>query len=170
MWYLGMIQRELDAGQAPGWWRPMCYAESTDGIAWTKPELGLVDLGGNKKNNICLIQGEVDSMTLINDDFAVLHDPNESDPSRRFKVAYIAHMPHDDIRGGMSDVGVKEGRVGAIITATSADGLRWKVEGDRPVNAGGERFEVSSLYRFGNFYYASGQLISPWCWLICRQS
>ena len=32
MWYLGMIQRELERGQAPGWWRPMCYAESTDGI------------------------------------------------------------------------------------------------------------------------------------------
>jgi hypothetical protein len=165
MWYLGMIDRELAAGQAPGWWRPMCYAESIDGIAWTKPELGLVDLGGNKQNNICLIEGEVPSMTLVNDFLSVLHDPADPDPSRRFKVAYIAHMPHDDIRGGMSNVGIKEGRVGAIITATSADGLRWKVVGDRPVNAGGERFEVSGLYRFGDFYYASGQLISPWSWL-----
>ena len=34
--------------------------------------------------------------------------------------------------------------------------------GDRPANAGGERFEVSGLYRFGGFYYASGQLLSPW--------
>jgi len=33
------------------------------------------------------------------------------------------------------------------------------------MNAGGERFEVTSLYRFGNFYYANGQLISPWSWL-----
>jgi hypothetical protein len=165
MWYLGMIQRELERGQAPGWWRPMCYAESADGIAWTKPELGLVDLGGNKKNNICHIEGEVPSMTLINDFLSVLHDPADPDPTRRFKVAYIAHMPYEDIRGGMSNVGVKEGRVGAMITATSADGLSWKVVGDRPANAGGERFEVSSLYRFGNFYYASGQLASPWCWL-----
>jgi len=31
MWYLGMTQRELEGGQAPGWWRPMCYAESLDG-------------------------------------------------------------------------------------------------------------------------------------------
>jgi hypothetical protein len=165
MWYLGMIQRELERGQAPGWWRPMCYAESTDGIAWTKPELGLVDLGGNRKNNICLIEGEVPSMTLLNDFLSVMHDPADPDPSRRFKVAYIAHMPYDDIRGGMSHVGVKEGRVGAMITATSADGLSWKIVGDRPANAGGERFEVSSLYRFGNFFYASGQLASPWCWL-----
>jgi len=165
MWYLGMIQRELEKGQAPGWWRPMCYAESLDGITWTKPDLGLVDLGGNKRNNICLIAGEVESMTLVNDFLSVMHDPSDPDPARRFKVAYIAHMPYDDIRGGMSNVGVKEGRVGAIITATSADGLTWNVFGDRPANAGGERFEVSSLYRFGNFYYAGGQLASPWCWL-----
>ncbi len=165
MWYLGMIQRELEGGQAPGWWRPMCYAESTDGIAWTKSELGLVDLGGNKQNNICLIEGEVQSMTLVNDFLSVMHDPADPDPSRRFKVAYIAHMPYADIRGGMSHVGIKEGRVGAMITATSGDGLKWKIVGDRPANAGGERFEVSSLYRFGNFYYASGQLASPWCWL-----
>ncbi|MBI5801627.1 MAG: hypothetical protein HZA92_13015 [Verrucomicrobia bacterium] len=165
MWYLGMIQRELERGQAPGWWRPMCYAESTDGIVWTKPELGLVDLGGNKQNNICLLEGEVHSMTRVNDFLSVMHDPEERDPARRFKVAYIAHMPYDDIRGGMSRVGVKESRVGAMITATSADGLRWKIVGDRPANAGGERFEVSSLYRFGKFYHASGQLASPWCWL-----
>ena len=64
MWYLGMIQRELEAGQAPGWWRPMCYAESADGVNWTKPELGLVELYGNKRNNICLITGEPDSLSL----------------------------------------------------------------------------------------------------------
>jgi hypothetical protein len=165
MWYLGMIQRELEHGHAPGWWRPMCYAESADGVTWTKPELGLVELGGNKKNNICLIEGKVPSMTLVNDFLSVMHDPSDPDPARRFKVAYIAHMPYDDIRGGMSTVGVKEQRVGAIITATSPDGLRWRIVGDRPANAGGERFEVSSLYRFGKFYYASGQLASPWCWL-----
>ncbi len=29
-----------------------CYAESTDGINWVKPELGLVEFNGNKNNNI----------------------------------------------------------------------------------------------------------------------
>ena len=29
-----------------------CYAESRDGIHWTKPELGLVEFAGSKKNNI----------------------------------------------------------------------------------------------------------------------
>ena len=164
MWYLGMHETELQAGQAPGWWRPMCYAESADGVTWTKPELGLVEFNGIKQNNICLIEGEVHSMTRVNDFLSILHEPHDPDPARRYKAAYIAHMPYDDIRGGMSKVGEKESRVGAIICATSADGLRWKVVGDRPANAGGERFEVSGLYRHGNFYYITGQLISPWAW------
>ena len=29
-----------------------CYAESRDGIQWTKPDLGLVEFNGSKKNNI----------------------------------------------------------------------------------------------------------------------
>jgi hypothetical protein len=57
MWYLGMHERQIKRGNAPGWWRPMCYAESADGIHWTKPPLGLVEFNGNTANNICLIEG-----------------------------------------------------------------------------------------------------------------
>ena len=164
MWYLGMHEAEVVKGQAPGWWRPMCYAESKDGVHWTKPELGLVELNGNTKNNVCLIEGEPYSMTRIDDFLSVLYEPNEPEPNRRYKCAFIAHLPYDDIKGGMSNIGTKERRVCATVCATSADGLKWKVIGDRPANAGGERFEVSSLYRFGDFYYTTGQLISPWSW------
>jgi hypothetical protein len=164
MWYLGMHEPEVKSGQAPGWWRPMCYAESRDGVTWTKPDLGLVEFNGGKHNNICLIEGEPFSMTRVNDFLSVLHDPEDPDPSRRYKCAYIAHMPFDEVRGGRSRIGPDERRWGAFVTATSADGLRWKCVGDRPVNAGGERFEVSGLYRFGDFYYGTGQLLSPWSW------
>lgn len=167
MWYLGMHEVEIKAGQAPGWWRPMCYAESKDGVHWTKPDLGLVDFNGNKKNNICLIQTTGDaphSLTRVNDFLSVLHEPEDPDPARRYKCSYIAHLPFDEVRGGRSSIGPNERRWGAMVCATSADGLSWKVVGDRPVNAGGERFEVSSLYRFGDFYYSTGQLLSPWAW------
>ncbi len=143
----------------------MCYAESDDGIHWIKPELGLVELNGNKRNNICLVESETPTLELVNDFLSVLHEPHDPDPSRRYKCAYIAHPDIKHIAGGTTGIGVKETRVGALITATSADGLRWKVVGDRPANAGAERFEVSSLYRWNGFYYASGQLASPWCWL-----
>ncbi|HYF33776.1 MAG TPA: hypothetical protein VD994_00690, partial [Prosthecobacter sp.] len=163
MWYLGMIEKEIVKGQAPGWWRPMLYAESDDGITWTKPELGLVDLNGNKKNNICLIEGDPFSLTRVNDFLSVMHDP-DAPAAERYKCAYIAHLPFADVKGGRSVIGPNESRWGALVCATSADGLSWKVVGDRPANAGGERFEVSGLYRFGNFYYATGQLLSPWTW------
>jgi hypothetical protein len=164
MWYLGMFETELKSGNAPGWWRPMCYAESDDGVHWTKPELGLVEFNGGKKNNICLIEGEPFALTRVDDFLSVLHDPADPDPARRYKAAFIAHMPYAEVRGGMSNVGTKERLVCSTVCATSADGLKWKVIGDRPANAGGERFEVSSLYRFGDFYYSTGQLISPWSW------
>jgi hypothetical protein len=164
MWYLGMFETELKSGQAPGWWRPMCYAESDDGVKWTKPNLGLVEFAGNLKNNICLIQSEIASLAKVNDFLSVIHEPNDPDPTRRYKCVYIAHPPFDDVRGGRSGIGPNERRWGAFICAVSADGLSWDVVGDRPMNAGGERFEVSGLYRFGNFYYAPGQLISPWAW------
>lgn len=164
MWYLGMVEKEIVKGQAPGWWRPMCYAESKDGVHWTKPELGLVEFNGSKKNNICLIESEVHSMTRVNDFLSVLYEPNEPDPNKRYKCAYIAHMPFDEVKSGRSKIGPNEKRWGATITATSADGLTWKCVGDRPANAGGERFEVSGLYRFGDFYYTTGQLLSPWAW------
>ena len=35
----------------------ICYAESTDGIHWTKPDLGLVEFNGSKHNNIVLTSG-----------------------------------------------------------------------------------------------------------------
>lgn len=164
MWYLGMFETAIKSGQAPGWWRPMCYAESDDGIHWTKPKLNLVEFNGNKQNNICLIKSQVPSLAKVNDFLTVLYDANDPDPQRRYKCAYIAHPPFADVRGGRSQIGPDERRWGAFICATSADGLTWNVVGDRPMNAGGERFEVSSLYRYGNFYYASGQLISPWSW------
>ena len=164
MWYLGMFEKKDIQGEVPERWRPMCYAESADGVHWTKPELGLVDFNGSRKNNICLIEGEPFSLTRVNDFLSVLHDPADPDPARRFKVAYIAHVPYDEIPGGMSKVGRKEKFVCSTVCATSADGLRWKVVGDRPANAGGERFEASSLYRFGDFYYTTGQLIPPWIW------
>jgi|GEM_PF-143635 len=164
MWYLGMFETDLKSGQAPGWWRPMCYAESDDGVNWTKPDLGLVEFNGNRQNNICLVESEVPALAKVNDFLSVMYEPNDPDPQRRYKCAYIAHPPFDDVRGGRSGIGPNERRWGAFICATSPDGLSWKVVGDRPMNAGGERYEVSGLYRFGNFYYAPGQLINPWAW------
>src|SRR5262245_27056308 len=38
--------------QTGQWTQYLCYATSKDGITWEKPDLGLVEFGGSKKNNI----------------------------------------------------------------------------------------------------------------------
>ncbi|RJW33175.1 hypothetical protein DXC97_27640 [Lachnospiraceae bacterium TF09-5] len=55
----------------------LCYACSTDGIHWEKPELGLVDFKGNKRNNIlyAYVHGT-----------GVFLDEEELDPKRRYKL------------------------------------------------------------------------------------
>ncbi|MFB9571845.1 hypothetical protein [Streptomyces yanii] len=54
-----------------------CYAESTDGVHWTKPKLGLVSFDGSKDNNILFEHAQGTS---------VLYDPADPDPTRRYKL------------------------------------------------------------------------------------
>lgn len=57
----------------------LCYAVSNNGIHWEKPELGIVEFGGNKKNNILL--REVNGA-------GVFKDLHELDPAKRYKIFY----------------------------------------------------------------------------------
>jgi Rhamnogalacturonan lyase family 11, C-terminal domain len=82
----GAVIRDLDTGKLRMWYlawgkhvgKPtfICYAESDDGLTWTKPNLGLVEYEGSKDNNI-LMPGW--SQTTI------IYDPHDKDPSRRYK-------------------------------------------------------------------------------------
>ena len=75
----------------------LCYATSRDGIAWQKPELGLVDYRGSRANNMVL-RGPHGA--------GVLKDAREADPSRRYKM--------------FTSLGEQE-----LAVAFSADGIRW---------------------------------------------
>jgi hypothetical protein len=57
----------------------VCYATSSDGIHWEKPELGLIDFNGSKKNNI-VIEFE-HGVTVIKDLY-------ETDPQKRYKAIH----------------------------------------------------------------------------------
>ena len=54
----------------------VCYAESTDGVHWIKPELGICEYNGSTRNNIIL-----DPNTAIFDNFMVIRDPNQNEGS-----------------------------------------------------------------------------------------
>jgi len=74
----------------------VCYATSKDGIKWTKPELGVIDFNGSKKNNIVI---------NYTHGVAVMKDLQEKDPKKRYKAIH------------------PESRNSAVWF--SADGIRW---------------------------------------------
>ena len=96
MWY-GTMDEGVNPPQGQTRW---AYATSQDGVTWEKPELGLVDFRGSRRNNLLPGAGG-----------RVLIDLAEKDPSRRFK----------SLRYGRATSGGDEG----ICVAFSPDGLRW---------------------------------------------
>ena len=84
-----------------------CYAESRDGITWTKPELGLFEFGGSKANNIVWIGEE-------SHNFTPFKDPNpDCPPEARYKAI---------------------GRVkGGLRAFRSPDGIHWELIKEEPV-------------------------------------
>jgi len=99
MWYYSVSH-----GAAPGELSqgPVCYAESDDGIEWTKPNLNQVEFRGSRDNNaIALPDEKIEGVTLIRDDA----DPN---PQRRYKMLYNCKHPVKSwsVRGATSPDGI----------------------------------------------------------------
>ncbi len=88
-----------------------CYAESKDGIHWTKPGLDLFPYGDAKQTNIVMIGNGGHSIRYGN---AVVVDPRDPDPKRRYKMAYF-------------DFSAGEGKsLPGLYVAFSPDGIHWK--------------------------------------------
>lgn len=87
----------------------VCYAESRDGVTWTKPSLGLVEVDGSSANNVILKggQGERAGEVELAHNFTPFFDRNPSVPKEeRFKAF----------------AGIRTG----LTAYVSEDGLRWK--------------------------------------------
>lgn len=85
------------------------YCESRDGIRWTKPKLGLVEVDGSKENNVILHESPYCH------NFSPFLDRRPGvEPDRRYKA----------LAGT-----VKSG----LVAFVSADGIRWKKLTDKPV-------------------------------------
>ena len=98
------------AGNWPERQTNICYAESKDGIHWTRPELGLVELAGSKKNNIILPGEGVIA-------FVPFQDTNpDCRPDETFKAVVALLRP---VRG--------------LYAYASADGVRWRRSRPKPI-------------------------------------
>ena len=91
-----------------------CYAESRDGITFTRPKLGLISFGGNKDNNAILAD-----VGHVTHNFAPFLDTRPGVPTaERFKAV-----------GGSSQSG--------LIAYVSEDGIHFRKLQDKPIITGG---------------------------------
>lgn len=90
------------------------YMESTDGIHWRKPELGLFEHAGSKDNNIAYVDAGY-----------VFIDPNGPDVER-YKLLVQGRYLYDTREGGKPDPDK-----GGFYILTSSDGIRWTWHGNR---------------------------------------
>ena len=116
MWYLGwMWENGL---------RPWCYATSKNGYDWSRPDLGIYEYEGSKRNNIMFAATDPNY-------FNVFKDPRDPDPKRLYKA-------QGEVEGPISNT------TGGAINAYSPDGIHWTEHPDNPVVNHGANFADAS--------------------------
>jgi hypothetical protein len=86
-----------------------CYAESSDGINWKKPNLRLFEVNGTMDNNVVM----VDSKNRVTHNLSVIYDNREGIPAEeRYKAV-----------GGASD---EKKPYRGLYRYVSSDGIHWK--------------------------------------------
>ena len=91
-----------------------CYAESKDGVRWTKPRLGLFEWNGSKENNIVWLGPGTHNFTAFRD----------TNPAAPAKEKYKAF-------GGVGSFG------GGLVPFTSPDCIHWTQSQEKPVITNG---------------------------------
>ena len=96
-----------------------CVAESTDGIHFTRPKLGLIEAGGTKDNNV-MWRG------VESHNFSPFLDANpKTKPEERYKALGGVKQPGKNWQQGETP--------GGLYAFASTDGIHWKKMKDTPV-------------------------------------
>lgn len=123
MWYLtgpyidSMIQ--VRQRQALGNITLLAYATSTNGVNWDKPILNQLDIDGSKQNNL------IDIGRTNCEGMAVLYDPQDPNPDRRYKGFYWEHGGIDEFIQLDGQTLWGEGEGDGMWISFSPDGVRW---------------------------------------------
>ena len=133
MYYRGADDTVLKTGSSV--YNNICYAESTDGVHWTKPELGICTFDGSTANNIILDAGSNASGKPIECFFAF----RDTNPLVSADAQYKGILT---VRGnGALPDGTNGWNGGIAYAFKSADGIHWSVmNGGNPVFSGVEGF------------------------------
>ena len=94
------------------------YAESRDGVHWTKPDLDIVRYRGSGANNIFLDRMRESHIPLV------IHTPWDPDPEKEYKLVYYDY--------GRTD---PRHRVSGYYGAWSRDGIHWSPLREEPLFA-----------------------------------
>jgi len=130
MYYRGW-QYKIETGKlSQGHGALLCYAESHDGVHWTRPELGLVGYPGpkgSKKNNILLTGHKVGNLYVVLSTFTEFKDDNPSCAAdARYKGLVLTTKPN------------------GLLPVKSTDGLHWIPMTDKHVITG-DAFDSANL-------------------------
>ncbi len=97
----------------------LAYAESEDGIHWTKPMMDYISWGDHEKTN--LLMGPDPNLHGP----CVIENPDRSDPNRRFLMLFDSYDDyHPEVKG-------KPGMRRAVYACESPDGFKWSPEKGR---------------------------------------
>jgi hypothetical protein len=112
-WQLTVTPGKVNTSEHPLY---CAYAESRDGIHWTKPDLGLHEFKGSKANNIVIATGKFDGVEADAGHPAVFKDENPAAaPDARYKAILRSNGPK------------------GLLAFKSPDGLRWTSMSTAPV-------------------------------------
>ncbi len=109
----------------------ICYAESSDGIEWVRPVLDIIKADKYPGNNII-----IENTGRYVDGPSVAYDPDDKNPSRRYKAAYYEHDG--------KDMGVR--------TKVAPDGIHWTEEGKFPGLPSQDAMKMYHDRKSGTFY------------------
>ena len=114
-YYRGGYHPASGAPKEGATWESLCLIESTDGIHWTRPELGVVEFEGSRANNLILNEAMVAEIGGSPAHTAVFLDANPDCPqAERYKIIMRGNQPK------------------GLYLLTSADGVQFVLESREP--------------------------------------
>ena len=154
MWYVAIdepsVQEFHKARGMAGLQSRVALAESSDGIHWRKPNLGLVEYRGNKANNLVDMEPGVLWPSI-------LYEPGDPDPAKRYKMVFKATGGR--LKGLLDRYSGFDYLVSPLC-AYSPDGLHWRLAQHNPPLKG--NMEGTNFYKFAGSYFMQGHIYSAW--------
>jgi len=154
MWYVAIdepsVQEFHKARGMAGLQSRVALAESSDGVHWVKPNLGLVEYRGSKANNLVDMEPGVLWPSI-------LYEPGDPDPAKRYKMVFKATGGR--LKGLLDRYSGFDYLVSPLC-AYSPDGLHWRLAPQNPPLKG--NMEGTNFYKFGGSYFMQGHIYSAW--------